>query len=791
MTATLCDNGSVPRRLRPLVALVLLALVAASCRYTTQLKLPDEQAVSSRILWSDGSLLTRVHGAEDRDPVKLAQMAETLPRAVIAIEDARYYDHGGFDVRGIVRALKHDIEQGRAAEGGSTITQQYVRSVMLGHRKSLKRKLREAVMAMQLEDRYSKKTILERYLNTIYFGEGAYGVQAAARTYFATDAKDLNLVQSATLAGLIRSPNEYDPFLHPEAAVARRNEVLARMKVLKKITPEEAAIATASPVGTVPHVSDERYPAPFFVEKVKHFVFNDPHFGPTRADRERRLFEGGLTIETTLDPKWQAEAETALHGVLVDPSDPPGALVAVDPTTGYVRAYAQTLDFFDTNPAARFAKYHKLDLADARDQGLDGVPTRPPGSTFKPFVLATALAQGVPLSKTFNGPAEIKLPIPGQEPWDLHNFDDGDGGSGFGRINLIEATVHSVNTVYGQLGLQVGPQNVALVAKSMGITSPLDPPYPSIAIGQLPATVEDMAAAYGVFAADGVRHPQVYVTRVTDRTGKVLYAAHPPAKQVLDPEIARTVTGVLQQVVQRGTGTKARIGRPVAGKTGTVDKNTDAWFVGYTPQLSAAVWVGEPDNESMKSPRTRITIIGGTYPAQIWQVFASSVLADVAPVNFAAPTGSTTTTSSTTSTTTRPSFPGVIDVVRTNVLTAIQELSQAGYKVNVVYKPSRVYPPNYVTAQDPPAGTPLRPGSTVTITVANGRPKTVNVPTLVGLPADQAAALVRSAGLVANVRVEVEPDPRPADSQGKVWKQSPISGSTVDEGSTITLWANP
>ncbi len=792
MTATLCDNGTVPHRLRPLVALVLLALVAASCRYTTNLKLPDEQAVSSRILWSDGTLLTRVHGAEDRDPVKLAQMAPTLPRAVIAIEDARYYEHGGFDVRGILRALQHDIEQGRAAEGGSTITQQYVRSVMLGHQKSLKRKLREAVMAMQLEDRYSKRTILERYLNTIYFGEGAYGVQAAARTYFAKDAKDLDLVQSATLAGLIRSPNEYDPFSHPDAAVARRNQVLERMKVLHKITADEALVATAAPVGTVPHVSQARYPAPQFVEKVKHFIFTDPHFGPTQADRERALFEGGLTIETTLDPKWQQEADTALHGVLVDPSDPPAALVAVDPATGYVRAYAQTLDFFDDDPAAPYAKYHKFDLADARTRGLEGDPTRQPGSTFKPFVLATALGQGIPLSKTYvgNSPREIPPAWVGKDA--LHNFDDGDGGADFGRINLVEATVHSVNTVYGQLVTDVGPQNVATLANSMGVNSPLVPAYQSIGIGQQPATVEDMAAAYGVFAADGVRHPEVYVTRVTDRTGKVLFAAHPPAKQVLDPEIARTVTGVLQQVVQRGTATKARIGRPVAGKTGTVDLNTDAWFVGYTPQLSAAVWVGEPDGAtSMRPPNTRITIIGGTYPAQIWQVFASSVLADVPVVNFAAPTGSTTTTSSTTSTTTRPSYPGLIDVVRTNVLTAVQELEQAGYAVKVVYRPSRVYPPNYVTAQEPMAGTPLKPGSTVTLTVANGRPRSVGVPSVVGLPVDRAAAFVRLAGLVPNVRVEVEPDPRPPDSQGTVWKQSPVSGTTVDEGTTITLWANP
>ncbi|MGZ6931940.1 MAG: transglycosylase domain-containing protein [Acidimicrobiia bacterium] len=775
----------MPPRARLLVALVLTALVAASCRYTTHLKLPDEQAVSSRILWGDGTLLTRVHGAEDRDPVKLSAMAPTLPQAVVAIEDARYYQHGGFDLRGIVRAVTHDIEQGRAAEGGSTITQQYVRAVMLGHQKSLKRKLHEAVMAMQLEDRYSKKTILERYLNTIYFGNGSYGVQAAARTYYAKDAKDLDLAQSATLAGLIRSPNDYDPFAHPDAAVARRNEVIAKMRSLHEITPQQAQIVTALPVGTVPHVSNERYPAPYFVEKVKHFIFNDPHFGATPADRERKLFEGGLTIETTLDPQYQQEAETALHGVLTDPSDPPGALVAIDPTTGHVKAYAGSLDFFDDDPNARYAQFHKLDLADARARGLDGAPTRPPGSTFKPFVLATALARGIPLSRTYQGNSPRVIP-PGWGPQNpLENFD----GENYGRLNLIEATVHSVNTIYGQLVMDAGPQNVASTAESMGISGPLSP-VPAIAIGNDEVTLEDITSAYGVLTADGVRHPEVYVTRVTDPDGRVLYEAHPAPKRVLDTEVSRTVTGVLQQVVQRGTGTSARIGRPVAGKTGTMDRNTDAWFVGYTPELAAGVWVGEPDNHQMRPPLTRIKVIGGTFPAQIWQVFASSVLANVPASLFPAPTGSTTTTSST-STTTRPVVPGIYSVVGLNVIAAVQELDQDGYHVVIVKAPSRRYPPDYVTAQDPPAGTPVRPGATITLTVANGRPQPTGVPSVLGMSADAAAATIRGAGLVAEVRVEVEPDPVPPDSQGKVWKQSPVSGTTIDQGSTVTIWANP
>ncbi|MBK5288771.1 MAG: transglycosylase domain-containing protein [Acidimicrobiia bacterium] len=772
-------------RARLLIALVLVALVGASCAYTTHIRLPDEQAVSSRILWSDGSLLTRVHGVEDRDPVKLADMAKVLPRAVIAIEDARFYEHGGFDVRGIARALRDNIDKGRAAEGGSTITQQYVRAVLLSNTKTLKRKLREAVLAMQIEDRYSKKTILERYLNTVYFGNGAYGVQAAARTYFRLDAAQVNLPQAALLAGLIRAPNDYDPFVHPEAALARRNEVITRMQKLGKISDAEAQLVLAAPVDVMPRTDETQYPAPFFVEKVKHFIFNDPHFGPTVAARERLLFQGGLKIETTLDPKWQVEADVALHGILTDPTDPPGALVAVDPATGAIKAYTSSQNFFDTDPLSPAYSYAKVDLANARDE--KGNPTRQPGSSFKPFVLATALEKGIPLTKTYSGASPITLHPPGQAPYMLENFE----GSSYGRMNLVDATVDSVNTVYAQLGLDAGPGNIALQAIAQGINSPLKG-VPNIAIGDEEVTVEDMAAAYSVFPADGVRHPPVFVTRVTDPSGRVLFEAHPVPKIVLSSGTARTVTGVLQQVVQRGTGVNARIGRPVAGKTGTSDFRKNAWFVGYTPELVAAVWVGFPDGSPMQPPRTRVHAQGGDWPARIWQVFASSALENVTPTLFKVPEAASSSTSSSTSTTTRvPIGPGIYSVIGLDVITATKSLTDDGYQVVIVRAPSRRFSPNYVTAQNPPEGTAVRPGSTITLTVADGRPRVVSVPNVLGLLADQAAFAIRQAGLDPRVVVEAQPPPTSFDSTGKAWKQSPFSGQSVDEGTPVTVWVNP
>lgn len=773
------------RRTPLLIALVFVALVTASCSYTAHVRLPDEQAVSSRILWSDGTLLTRVHGVEDRDPVKLAEMAEVLPRAVIAIEDSRFYEHGGFDVRGIARALRDNIDKGRVAEGGSTITQQYVRAVLLTNTKTLKRKLREAVLAMQIEDRYSKKTILERYLNTVYFGNGAYGVQAAARTYFQIDASKVDLAQAALLAGLIRAPNDYDPFAKPEAALERRNEVIERMRVLHKITDAEADLVRAAPLTLAPRIDQTQYPAPFFVEKVKHFIFTDSHFGPTVAARERLLFQGGLKIETTLDPKWQIEADVALHGILTDPTDPPGALVAVDPATGAIKAYTSSQNFFEADPAAPDFGYAKLDLANARDE--QGNPTRQPGSSFKPFVLATALEKGIPLTKTYSGASPMTLRPPGQDPYTLENFE----GTGYGRMNLVDATVNSVNTIYAQLGLDAGPGNIALQAIAQGITSPLKG-VPNIAIGDEAVTVEDMAAAYSVFPADGVRHPPVFVTRVTDPSGRVLFEARPVPKIALSSGTARTVTGVLQQVVQRGTGVNARIGRPVAGKTGTSDERKNAWFVGYTPELVAAVWVGFPDGSPMLPPRTRVRAQGGDWPARIWQIFASSALENVPASLFKVPEAAPPPSSTTTTTRgAAPIGPGIYSVVGLDAITATKALTDDGYKVTLVRAPSRRFSPNYVTAQSPVEGTPVRPGATITLTVASGRPNVVAVPNVLGLLADQAAFVIRQAGLEPQIVVETQPPPVSFESAGKAWKQSPFSGQPVDEGTTVTVWVNP
>jgi penicillin-binding protein 1A len=762
---------------RLLVALVAVGLVATACRYTSRLPLPTQQAVSSQILWADGSVLTTLHDAEDRDPVTLAQMAPTLPKAVVAIEDERFYQHDGVDARGVVRALTHDIEAGDVVEGGSTITQQYVRAVMLGREKSLERKVREAVMAVQLEQRYSKRTILTRYLNTVYFGNGAYGVQAAARTYFGKDAKDLDLAQSALLAGLIRAPSAYDPYVAPDLALARRNAVLDKLAALGREPADVVALTRATPLQLAPRARDDRYPAAHFVKAVRELIVDNPAFGVNQDQRRRLLLEGGLRIHTTLDPRWQLLAEQAISRVITKPeTDPAAALVALDPTTGAVKAYVGGPDFFGAQPWAQ------VDLAGGGCRA-DGSGCRQSGSTFKPFVLAAALQAGIPLDRTYDAPGTITLPPTNgeTEPWTVRNYD----GTGSGQMDLTEATVKSVNTVYAQLVTDVGPQAVVSTAHAMGITSSLEA-VRSAALGSNGVTPLEMASAYDTLAGDGLHAPPVLVSRVTTRDGTVLYEAPTTRPRVLPADTARTITGVLQQGVERGTGVNARIGRPVAGKTGTATSWYDAWFVGYTPELVASVWVGFPDSErSMLPPATRTTVTGGSWPAQIWQQFAGAALAETpaTPFPVPAPPAAPTTT-----TTVRP---GLISVVGLTGVEATRALVDAGFRVRTVGAPSRAQPPGIVLAQSPAAGRPVRPGSQVTITIANGPPAIVAVPSVLDLLADEAATALRAAGLAVDVKVQAEPPPGNPARAGRTWKQSPAAGTAVDAGSAVTVWVNP
>jgi penicillin-binding protein 1A len=758
-----------------LASLILaLALAGSGCAYRVDIATPAAQAETTKVFAADGSLITSLHAEQDREEVSLAEVSPVLVAAVLAIEDSRFFAHRGVDLRAVARALARNAEAGEVKEGGSTITQQYVKNVLLDPKRTVHRKLREAVLAIQLERTHTKEAILEGYLNRIYLGNGAYGVQAAAELYFHKPASEVTLAEGALLAGLIQAPESYDPYTAPDAALARRQVVLGRMRELGSAPEADIAAAEAAPLGVgAKRPDDTRYAAAYFVERVKRFILDDEHFGATPDDRRRLLFEEGLRIRTTVDLRVQQAAEEALKAVLPNPAtDPSGAVVVLDPSNGFVRALVGGRDFFGAEPEAKF------DLA---TQGL-----RQTGSSFKPIVLAEALAQGIPPEKVYEAPATLTVPMPaGQEPWVVRNYE-GEGGA---PENLIDATVHSVNTVYAQLIQEVGPQKAIDMAHNLGIAGQLQP-YPSAVLGSNEVSVLDMASAYSTFAADGMHADPVFVTEITRADGSVLYRRPSTLRRAIPTDVARGVTGILGQVVQRGTGTAAQLGdRPVAGKTGTANEWRDAWFVGYTPELVTAVWVGFPERlRSMVPPATAIRVTGGSWPAQIWHRVMEPALAGMPVTPFRLPEVAVPQQQIAASTPPPADTVPLPDVAGQYETQAKTVLEAAGFKVVTERRPSRERASGMVTDQTPAPGTPVTPGTTVVIGVSSGPPRPIVVVNTIGLAVDQAARMLQASGL--NVEIVVEEPPEDVRvGPGRVWKQEPGSGAVIDEGQTVKIWA--
>jgi len=755
--------GLAPRRLLALVA--LLGLTGA-CAYTpvSASLAPPPLAESTRIYAADGTLITQLIAEENRENVTLDELPQHLLDAVIAIEDARFWKHKGVDVKAILRAAVTNASEGEVVEGGSTITQQYVKTALLNDERDIDRKIEEALLAVQLERRYTKERILELYLNTIYFGAGAYGVQAASQTYFGVPAADITLAQAATLAGLIRAPEATEPFANPEAALARRNLVLKRMEELGLVEHGPAAWASASPLGIAEARPHQRYVAGHFVEQVKRFVLDDPRFGATAADRRALLFGGGLRITTTLDLRQQVLAEAAVGAVRPAPPGPDAALIALEPATGYVRALVGGRDFFGNDPRA------KLDLA-------TGGVGRHAGSSFKPLVLAAALEEGISLKRTYPAPSRtvIELPDRPDDPWEVSNYEGGGGGT----ADLREATVRSYNTVYARLIMDVGPEKAVELAARMGIDSPLQP-YPSAVLGTNDVHPIDMASAYATLANRGLHVDPVFVTKITRRDGTVLHQHQPDPQRAVRAEVADAVTAVLQQAVERGTGTRARLpGRPVAGKTGTSQQWRDAWFVGFTPQLVTAVWMGfaEAAKISMAPPATPIRVTGGSWPAEIWRRFMEPALEGQPVVPFPDPPpdiDDDPVAELQEAARRAPSVRGL------PFEAALARLEQAGFGVRRVDEPNAEFPPGIVFAQSP-----VRDGS-VTLRVAAPSPDAVQVPSVIGQDEATAATALIDAGFVVRVIDEAG-----GAAPGQVWRQDPGEGTTVTRGRMILLWVEP
>ncbi len=604
------------RRLRRFLLLGTLLLAAAAGALAVAVSRVPRPAVvqqeqSTLLFAAAGERLAALTGNENRVSIPIRTVPRVVVQAVVATEDRHFYDHSGIDPLGIARAALNNL-RGGSLQGGSTITQQYVKNAYVGGERSFGRKLREAALAVKIESRLSKDELLERYLNTVYFGRGAYGIEAAAHAWFGTGAASLGLREAAYLAGLIRAPSRADVAKDAQEAARRRTLSLRAMVQTGSITRQDAAEVEAQPLAGyvvprgrgVPDVVGAPKGAEFVVDHIRRQLLRD--YGAARTNG------GGLRVKTTIDLDAQRAAYDAVYGTLDKPGDPAGALVAVD-ERGAVRAVGGGRDFATS----------KVDLALGTAGGGRG---RQPGSTFKPFLLAEIVAQGYTPASTFPAPGEIVLPgADAGRDWRVRNYDMKFYGN---ALSLVDATRHSVNTAYAQAELVVGPARLASMAKDLGVTAPLRP-VASLVLGSVEVSVLDIVSTYSTLARRGDRVTPWFVESVETIDGEVLYTATPSRTRVLTETQADTVNTVLTDVVERGTGTRARLpgaaANTLTGKTGTTNDYTDAWFAGSTTRLSTAVWVGYPEGKAtMARFRGGGPVTGGTVPADIWRRFMAA-----------------------------------------------------------------------------------------------------------------------------------------------------------------------
>ena len=809
----------LPHAHRAGLAVGSLALLLSAC-----VKLPDlEQTLAnadrlsetSFVLAQDGSVITSLHEVENREVIPLSEVPVHVQQAVVAIEDERFFDHPGVDLRAIARAFLKNTAEGKVVEGGSTITQQYIKNALIDRERNIKGKVDEALLAWQLENKYSKQEILGLYLNTVYFGQGAYGIEAAAGTFFGKHASELAVHEGALLAGLIKSPSSYDPYASPEAALGRRNIVLQHMQEQGYLTKEQAVAALKQKLGVRKAGGETRYEAAYFVEYVKDLIQRDTRFamfGSTIGERVNALFKGGLRIHTTIDLRLQKIAEDASRKVLAFKKDPYNAFVAVDPRTGEIKAMVGGRDFFGAkDPHAKF--------------NLASQSRRQPGSSFKTFTLVAALEEGIPLEKIYRGGSVISVPMSNGQTWVVHNYDSLSFGS---RLSLREATSKSVNVVYAQVVQEVGARKVVDVAKRMGITSKLAP-FPSIAIGAQEVSPLEMASAYSPLANGGYAAPPIAITKITDATGKVLFEWKYEKKRVLEPGVVALAVDALKGVIESGTGRREALGRPAAGKTGTADEYHDAWFAGFVPQMVGVSWVGFPKAQiPMYPPHTRITVVGGSWPGQIWKLFMQEALKKVPPTDFPVSEASLVRVSIDSSRNCLPNPytpPALVQdrtfikgtepkevcteptsgaIVAPNVIgkskaVAIEMLEKVGFVVSSAARACPSYPVGFICDQSPAPGTDTTVGAHATIYVSDDE-AVATVPMVLGKTLAQAKATLASAGFAVDVITLDNPDGgfgvsgcRDPDqnSGGRVWLQTFCAGEQRPKGSVVRIYVNP
>jgi 1A family penicillin-binding protein len=596
------------RRVGWLTLLVLMTLAGAGFFMLRYGSLPAGATMqATQIMDNEGNIIASLQGGVNKQIVKLSDISPWLVKATLAVEDRRFYEHAGVDLRGLARAAWVDMRHLSKQQGASTLTQQLARNLYLSHERTWTRKLKEAWYAARLERTYSKEEILELYLNQIYYGHGAYGAEAASQLYYGKPAKALSIDESALLAGIPKGPRYYSPHLHPAGAKARQHKVLQALRETKQISKEQALTAASRTLNVLPLPEEDNRSAPYFVDYVKKIAIEQ------LAMDERLMNEGGLIIHTTLDERMQQKAEEAVkNGLKGGNSDLQTALIALDPRNGYIKAMV----------GGRNYRHNQFNRVFTR--------TRQPGSSFKPILYASALEQHAVTPATryrseptlfyFDHDRQVYRP----NNYNGHYFND--------EISLRQAIASSDNIYAVNTIMQAGPEAVITMARKLGITSPLNA-VPSLALGTFPVSPFEMATAFSVFANEGRKSDSIAITRIQDHNGKVLYEAHPREEQVLTPALSYMTTQLMESVFDKG-GTGHRVAhlltRPVAGKTGTTD--SDAWFIGYTPELTTAVWVGYDRGRAITSSEAHRA-------APIFANFTEAALEGTAPHLFPVPSG--------------------------------------------------------------------------------------------------------------------------------------------------------
>lgn len=767
-----------------------------------ELTLPDLSRVS-RIYADSGEVLAELHDGRNSEPVAYADVPEPLVFAILAAEDSEFFEHEGIDFQAIISAAIDNLVSDRV-RGGSTITQQVVKNAFVGSEVTIQRKITEAFVAAEVERRFPKERILEFYMNSVYFGAGAYGVKTASEEFFGKPMGKLSVAEAATLAVMVRNPSLYNPRRRPELTLERRDEVIQEMEENGWVTEAQANRAVKQPLGVI-DAPLRRGQADHVVAEVKRILLNNPEFdflGATAEERKKAVFGcpaddvaceggGGLQVFTTIDLQLQQKANEILASwlplapyeenlalcqeILPNETDdflaryaethscvPTGAMTMVDNWTGAVKVMASGLPF----------EFSQFDLA---VQGR-----RNPGSSFKPFGLVAALESGFTMGHTWSGrsPVKIECPFPcapnGSNIWTVHN-----AGSSYGVIDLAQATYNSVNAVYAQLSLEVGPEKIVEVAKRMGIDESALDPVLSIVLGSSAVSTREMANAFSNFATYGQHADDYLIAKIVNSAGETIYEHEPEMTQVADPAIFAAANRALKVVPVSGTAPRANIGIPQGGKTGTHQSYLDAWYVGYTPEYSTAVWVGY---EAQQVPLEDVVIngqrydrvFGGSVPAPIWAEFMTYVHQDL-PVTDFPPEPANISQYLVPPPTTVP------DVVGLPEDDAVAELKDA--KLNAsVEEVASLEPEGIVVRQSAAPGSTVRQGSFVTIYVSTGEIPVGVLPNFTGLTMEEAVEIARAFELDTGVRVNLVQQEQPTENQdlvGRIVQTDPPPAAEV------------